>query len=60
MFSKFQNSFMESLQKATDKLEIKGAWNENMVRLIYTEVHNLFGTMDWFVEDSFSMHSEEG
>lgn len=60
MFSKFRNSFIESLQKATDKLEIKGAWNENMVRLIYTEVHNLFGTMDWFVEDSFSMHSEEG
>lgn len=60
MFSKFQNSFIESLQKATDKLEIKGAWNENMVRLIYTEVHNLFGTMDWFVEDSFFMHSEEG
>lgn len=60
MFSKFQNSFIESLQKATDKLEIKSAWNKNMVRLIYTEVHNLFGTMDWFVEDSFSMHSKEG
>ena len=60
MFSKFQNSLTESLQKITDKLAIKGVWNKNMIRLTYTEVCNLFGTMDWFCGKKFSIHSGEG